>query len=918
MIKRRVFVNGILQDLLLDSNDVTLADVLRKQLLLTGCKIGCGVGQCGACNVIVDGKVTRACITKMSKIADRAKIETVEGIGTPTDLHPIQAAWVAYGCAQCGFCSPGFIMSAKGLLDQNLNPTREEVRDWFSKNRNLCRCTGYKPLVDAVMAAAEVMRGEKTKEDLIFKPVDNKIYGTKYARPSGIAKVTGDWEFMGDVALRMPEGTLWLALTQAEVSHANIKGIDTSEAEKMPGVVKVITHKDVEALPGAKNRINGLTTAPESLDDGWERPILCDKKVFQYGDAIAIVAADTEAHARAAAAKVKVDLEVLPAYMSGPAAVAPDAMQIHEGMPNSYFTSKLFKGEENGKAEDILEASAHKITAHTFCSRQPHLALEPDVGLAYYDEEGRVTVHSKSIGVYLHHAMIVEGLGLQPEQLRLIQGNAGATFGYKFSPSNEALLAVGTMVTKKPVVLAFDMKQGITYTGKRSPIYYDVSVGCDENGKLTAMTGDGILDHGPYSEFGDLLIMRITQFTGVGYKLPNIHTEVQCVATNHAYGAAFRAYGSPQAYMGGETAIDMLAAEIGMDPFEFRYQNLMQPGDTMSTSCEPDVYVLPQMYDMIRPAYEEGKKLAAANSTDEVKWGVGIAHGCYGCGLDGGDSGSAAVELNPDGTVTVNTTWQDHGQGADIAAITHAHEILRPTGITPEQIILDMNDTAHCANGGPSGGSRSNIIIANAIHIASAALLKAMDKGDGTYMTYDEMVAAGKPTRYDGTYTASFTKAVKAHEGKGNPTPTYVWAVFVPVVSVNMKTGKVKVEKFTVAIDCGTISNRLVTDGQIYGGVAQGIGLALTEDFEDLSKHTNYRACGIPDILDIPDGDNFEILYLETPRKESMVGASGLGEGPLTAPHPAVLNAVYAACGARVTEVPALPEKVLAAIKAAK
>lgn len=913
MIKRRVFVNGILQDLLLDSNDVTLADVLRKQLLLTGCKIGCGVGQCGACNVLVDGKVTRACITKMSKIADRANIETVEGIGTPTDLHPIQTAWIAHGCAQCGFCSPGFIMSAKGLLDVNNNPTREEVREWFSKNKNLCRCTGYKPLVDAVMDAAAVMRGEKNKDDLLFKPVDNKIYGTTYARPSGVAKVTGDWEFMGDVALRMPEGTLWLALTQAEVSHANIKGIDTTEAEKMPGVVKVITHKDV---PG-KNRINGLTTAPESLDDGWERPILCDKKVFQYGDAIAIVAADTEAHARAAAAKVKVDLEILPAYMSGPAAIAPDAMQIHEGMPNSYFTSKLFKGDEDGtKAEDVLEASAHKITAHTFCSRQPHLALEPDVGLAYYDEEGRVTVHSKSIGVYLHHAMIVEGLGLKPEELRLIQGNAGATFGYKFSPSNEALLAVATMVTKKPVVLAFDMKQGITYTGKRSPIYYDVSVGCDENGKLTAMTGDGVLDHGPYSEFGDLLIMRVTQFTGVGYKLPHIHTEVQCVATNHAYGAAFRAYGSPQAYMGSETAIDMLAAEIGMDPFEFRYMNLMQPGDTMSTSCEPDVYVLPQMYDMIRPAYEEGKKLAAANSTDEVKWGVGIAHGCYGCGLDGGDSSSAAVELNPDGTVTVYTTWEDHGQGAELAALTHAHEILRPMGIKPEQIITDMNDTAYCPNGGPAGGSRSNIMTANAIHIACAALLKALDKGDGTYMTYDEMKAAGKPTYYDGTYTASFTKAVEAHVGKGNPTPTYVWEVFVPVVSVNMKTGKVKVEKFTTVCDCGTVTNRATVEGQIYGGIAQGIGLALTEDFDDLTKHTNYRACGIPDILDIPD--EFDIMLLETPRKESMVGASGLGEGPLTAPHPAILNAIYNACGARVTEVPALPEKVLAAIEASK
>ncbi len=696
--------------------------------------------------------------------------------------------------------------------------------------------TGYKPLVDAVMAAAEVVRGEKTKEDLIFKPgADGKIYGTEYARPSGVAKVTGDWEFMGDVALRMPEDTLWLALTQAEVSHANIKGIDTSEAEKMPGVVKVITHKDV---PG-KNRINGLTTAPESLDDGWERPILCDKKVFQYGDAIAIVAADTEAHAKAAAAKVKVDLEVLPAYMSGPAAVAPDAMQIHEGMPNSYFTSKLFKGEDPAPA---IEKAAHKVTAHTFCSRQPHLTIEPDVGLAYYDEEGRVTVHSKSIGVYLHHAMIVEGLGLQPEQHRLIQGNAGATFGYKFSPSNEALLAVGTMVTKKPVVLAFDMKQGITYTGKRSPIYYDVTVACDENGKMTAMEADGILDHGPYSEFGDLLIMRVTQFTGVGYNIPNLHFEVQCVATNHAYGAAFRAYGSPQAYMGGETAVDMLAAEIGMDPFEFRYKNLMQPGDTMSTSCEPDVYVLPQMYDMIRPAYEEGKKLAAANSTDEVKWGVGIAHGCYGCGLDGGDSSSAAVELNPDGSVTVLTTWQDHGQGADIGCVTFAHEILRPTGIKPEQIKLDLNDTSHCPNGGPSGGSRSNIMTGNSISIAAAALLKAMDKETAT-LTYDEMVAAGKATRYDGTYTASFTKAVEAHVGKGNPTPTYVWEVFIRLSPLTRRL--VKLRLLTTVCDCGTVTNKLVADGQIYGGIVQGIGLALTEDFDDLNKHTTLRGCGI-------------------------------------------------------------------------
>ena len=322
MFKKVLIINGVERTLLVEGTE-TLASVLRERLMLTGCKIGCGEGHCGACNVIVDGKVTRACITKVGKLRDFAEITTIEGIGTVDNLHPVQVAWMAYGCAQCGFCSPGFIVSAKVLLDNNPNPTREEVRDWFNKNRNLCRCTGYKPLVDATMAAAAVMRGEMTKEDLLFKPTDNVITGTTFARPSAAQKVTGTWDFGADAALHMPENTLRLALVQAEVSHANIKGVDTSEAEKMPGVFKVITAKDV---PG-KNRINGLVMLPlNNKCDGWDRPILCDEKVFQYGDAIAIVAADTEEHAREAAKHVKVDLEVLPAYMSVPEALAADAI----------------------------------------------------------------------------------------------------------------------------------------------------------------------------------------------------------------------------------------------------------------------------------------------------------------------------------------------------------------------------------------------------------------------------------------------------------------------------------------------------------------------------------------------------------------------------------------------------------------
>ena len=229
MIRKTLVINGVTRNLVLDK-DETLATVLREHLLLTGCKIGCGEGHCGACNVIVNGKVTKACIFKMSRIPDNAEITTIEGVGTLSDMHPLQVAWMAFGCAQCGFCTPGFIISAKVLLENNPNPTREEVRDWFNKQRNLCRCTGYKPLIDATMAAAAVLRGEMSKEDLIFKPTGDSIKGTKYIRPSAAQKVTGTWDFGADDALKMP-GCLRLALTQAKVSHANIKSIDTSVSE---------------------------------------------------------------------------------------------------------------------------------------------------------------------------------------------------------------------------------------------------------------------------------------------------------------------------------------------------------------------------------------------------------------------------------------------------------------------------------------------------------------------------------------------------------------------------------------------------------------------------------------------------------------------------------------------------------------
>jgi len=904
LVKKALNVNGIQKNLVV-SPESSLAEVIREQLGMTGTKVGCGQGQCGCCSVILNGKVVRSCVTKMGKVPDGAAVTTIEGVGTPENLHAVQVAWMVHGGAQCGFCTPGFIVTAKALLDENDSPGREDVRDWFHKHRNACRCTGYKQLVDAVMDAAKVVRGDMTLEDLAYKlPADGKIWGGDYPRPSALAKVTGTLDYGADAGLKLPEGTLRLALVQAEVSHARILSIDTSEAEKMPGVHKVVTHKDVKG----KNRITGLITFPANKGDGWDRPILNDEKVFQYGDALAIVCADTEARAREAAAKVKVELEELPAYMSAPAAMAEDAMEIHPGTPNIYYTQKIAKGEDT---KAVFDKAAHVVEDEFYVGRQPHMPMEPDVGFAYLDDEGRLVIHSKSIGLFLHHAMIAPGLGVEPEKLALVQNPAGGTFGYKFSPTMEALLGVACLATGRPVTLRYNYHQQMTYTGKRSPFFVKMRFAADKDGKLLGMETDWSVDHGPYSEFGDLLTVRGAQFMGAGYDIPNIRGEGRTVCTNHAWGSAFRAYGSPQSEFSSEVLMDELAEKLGMDPLELRYKNVYRKGATTPTGQEPEVHSLPEMIDLLRPKYQAAVEKAGKESTAERKRGVGLSIGIYGCGLDGPDASEVWAELMPDNTVTIVSSWEDHGQGADMGALGTAHEALRPLGIAPDKINLVMNDTRVVPNSGPSGGSRQQVVTGRAIQAACELLMGAMRKADGSFRTYEEMMAEKIPVKHTGKWSAPCTACDE--NGQGSPFPVYMYGVFMAEVSVETATGKTTVDKMTLVADIGKVNNRLVTDGQIYGGMAQGIGLALTEDFEDIKKHSTLVGAGFPYIRQIPD--DMEIVYVETPREHGPFGAAGVGELPLTSPHAAVINGIYNACGVRVTRLPALPEKVLAGLK---
>ncbi len=907
--KKTLNVNGSQRTVLVSDQD-SLADVIRQQLGLWGTKVGCRLNQCGICSVILNDKLVRSCMVKMAKVEDGAKLLTIEGIGTPEHLHPLQAAWVKYGGAQCGFCTPGFIVSAYALLQENPAPTREQVRAWFQKNRNACRCTGYKVLVDAVMAAAAVLRGEQPEESLYFSlGEDGRIFGTAYPRPSAVAKVTGTYEYGADTGLFLPRETLRLALVQAKVSHANILRIDTSEAEKMPGVAAVITHKDVKG----NNRINGFVLYPWNKGDGFDRPILNDEKIFQYGDALAIVCADTQAHADAAAAMVKVEVEELPAYMNAREAVAEDAVEIHPGTPNKFFEQNLAKGEDS---KALLENSYLVLEREYYTQRQPHLVMEPDVGYGYYDDTGRLTIHSKSVGVYCHADMIAEGLGLKPEEVRMIQNNAGGTFGYKLSPTLEALIGVAVMHTGRPCYLEFTMHQQLTYTGKRSPFFSKIRLGCDRDGKLTAMENEVLADHGAYSEFGDLLLVKNIEFTCAGYHLNSMRGKNAITFTNHAYGAAMRAYGSPQAFFAGESIIDELARAYGMDPFEFRYQNVYNEDSTTPTGCSPDVVVIRGLLDKLRPAYQQAQAVKAAFPAGKIKRGVGVSLGIYSCGDDGYDNSEAAVELQPDGKIAVYLTWEDHGQGGDMGALVSVHEAFRQLGYpkAAEDFIIINNDTGRCPNSGYAAGSRSQLMVGNAIWDAAENLIRAMRKEDGSFRTYEEMMAEDLPLYYLGVYnTSPYVSATDEQGTQGNPFVAYMYAAFVSEVEVDTETGTTKVKKITAAYDVGRIANRLVVEGQAYGGLAQGIGMALSEDFEDLKAHTTLVKSGLPYIEDVPD--DITLIFQETPRKHSKFGCAGVGEAVTTAPHVSIINAIDDACGARIRRLPAYPEKVLQALK---
>jgi aldehyde oxidoreductase len=886
MKEATITINGVPRQITVKPDQVLL-DLLREDLGLTGTKQSCDrKGQCGACTVIVNGKAVRSCLTKVADL-EGAEVITVEGLGTPENPHLIQEAYVLSGAVQCGYCTPGMIMATKALLDANPDPGDEEIKKALS--RNLCRCTGYVKIIDAVKLAGRFLRGEITPQEVRPDP-RGPVVGVSHPRPSSMLKACGLAKFTADIKLRDP---LEVAAVRSTEHHARIKSIDTSKAEKMPGVVGIMTAKDIRG----DNRIKIIYP---------DQPLLCADKVQCLGDPIAVVAAQTREQALSAAEEVRIDYDPLPFLKTPEEAMAEGAVQIHAQWPNLCFVQPQIKGDA-----DKALAEAFAVVEGEFSTQMNHQApLEPEAGIAYLEgkgQEAQLIVIGRSIDIHQHMTNLQDALGW--ENICYKEAYSGGQFGQKAAMTSEGIAAAAALHFKRPIRYIPSLTESMVMSTKRHPFEMKVKLAADRQGKLTAYAIDYIVDNGAYQVIGIYIVMRAMWMLSGSYNIPNVKALARLVYTNNPPGGAARGAGPPQVTFALESAMDMLAGKLGMDPLEFRRINSLQPGQSVSTGMVYGQWPFPELCDAIRPSYERAKKEAAAFKSGPVRRGVGIGTHAFGIGAPG-DAGRVAVELDPDDGLSIYAAVADPGEGNDSMLTQIASHL---TGIPMEKIRLFTRDTDRTTAMGPAAASRMTYMAGGSLVLSIEQLKKAM-KEAGTD-THAGLKKAGKPTRYMGSKRAAGEEGpLDPKTGQGPSFESRVHAIQMAEVEVNTDTGEVRVLKMTTAVDAGKVINPQNLEGQLEGGMDQGVGFALREEYIH-GKTKDWVTFKFPTMKTAFDMD---IITRETPRTRGPLGATGVGEMTMVPTAPAVTNAIYDACGVRIYNLPATPEKVRAALAARK
>mgnify|MGYP006276239485 CR=1 FL=1 len=928
----------------------TLLDWLREKRGLIGTKNGCGVGQCGACTVLIDGKVARACVTQLRRLGGTT-IETIEALAPGGSLHPIQEAFVAEGAIQCGFCTPGMVMATKALLTKNPRPTEKEIRHAIEPN--LCRCTGYASIVRAIQRAAGMpvrspdgtiadaapaptpgatgansapAPGSTTSADAASAPHASSApapaltpaaaraadtaghtpavgtssasaatataghtpaVGASPVRKDAHAKVRGDRVFADDYSAA---GMLHGAFCFAGVDRGRLRAVDTSDALAVPGVVRVLTAEDIPGRNGF-----GLQLP--------HQPVLAADDIRYRGEPIAFVVAETSKAARQAARKIALDIEELPALKSPEAALAEDTPELHEG-GNIAETVRFRKGDvEAAFAEADLVVEGEYTTPAV-----DHAYLEPEACLAVPGDSPRVTVYTANQGSGAFQEMIAQTLAIEPGDVRVVFTPAGGGFGGKEEPTVQIQAALAAVLTGRPVKVALNRRESLTISTKRHASTIKMRHAVKRDGTILGMESDVIADAGAYLSLTRPVVFRTVVMAGGPYEIPNVRLESHGVYTNTNPSGAFRGFGSTQIAFASELQLDKIARELDIDPFEIRRKNALEPGKVtvMGHRLSDGIGYLDTL-SAVEKALE--RQLETIEGRPGAKIGVGVASAYKNVGIGKGlpDEASAAVEINDETNYTIYVGATDIGQGSDTVMAQIAADTL---AVPYESVRVVSSDTASCPDAGMTTASRQTYISGNAVAKACRSLKAKINDAGGPAPFLAAVPETGRRVeeRYRPPTTEHLPEVLEEVDASGpDGLPVhfaYCFTTMAAIVEVKPDGTELRVLRLITAQDVGKAIHVQNVYGQVEGAAVMGYGFATKERFE---SGRNGRATLSLDSLGVPrstDAPELESYIVEVPTDSGPFGAKGIGEIPLNPAAPAISAAINDAIGRYLDNLP--------------
>ncbi|MEP2642711.1 molybdopterin cofactor-binding domain-containing protein [Roseobacter sp.] len=881
-----------------------LSQVLREDLGARDVKIGCNAGDCGACTVMVDGAPVCACLTPTQQVAGR-RVETLAGLyrGDET-AQSLADQFAQMGAAQCGVCTPGMMVSAVALLRKTAAPTEQQVQD--ALGGVLCRCTGYRKIIDAVMGAPA------TAHD------GAGLVGDAIVHLDAAPKTSGTQKFGDDVA---PAGTLEVVVIRSPHARATFELGDLDGfVATHDGLVLALTAADV---PGK----NMFGVIPDFVD----QPVFAETHVRFRGEAVAAIVGTPAAIGRIDPTTFPVTWTVLPAATNITTAQASDAHQLHAGRSGNVMCGGFVAC---GDAETALAKADVTVEGHFQSGFVEHAYIEPEAGFAQV-VDGRLEVHACTQAPVMDLDALEDILAMDRSQIRIVPTAVGGGFGSKLDLSVQPYLALAALKTGQPVRLTYNRTESMQSSTKRHPSDIHLKIGATADGKLSGFNFFGAFDTGAYASWGPTVANRVPVHASGPYKITDYRAESKGIHTNNPPAGAFRGFGVPQSAIAQESLFDELAAKLGLDPLEFRILNALE-NDTPTVCGQmfTQGVGIRACLQSLQPAWDSERaavaQFNAQNTT--LKRGVGVASAWYGCGNTSMSNPSTIKSgVRADGSVVLHQGAMDIGQGSNTVI---SQIFATALGVSVQSLILVGPDTDVTPDAGKTSASRQTYVSGNAARLSGealrAAILNHLNVSSDAVLTF----GPGVVQAMDATATHSLPLAdltadaegfvFRAEEtydpptrpldenGQGAPYAQFGYAAHLAVVEIDTAFGTVTPVRIVAAHDVGRAINPMLVEGQVHGGIAQGLGMALMEDYIP-GRTENLHDYLIPTIGDIPP---IETIIVEEPDAHGPYGAKGLGEHVLIPTAPALLNAIHNATGVRITKVPATPSRVRGAINA--